>query len=139
MNDPVNAKFDGLPGIEPKGRVFSVVAQADQIARTFPIKVEIPNKDLSIKSGMVSRVTLKVGDPYGAVVIPKDALVLRGGREFVFLVNEGRVAQVPVTSFAHLDGVVEVKGEIQTGMTVVIQGNERLLPGQAVRILEPIG
>ena len=85
---------------------------------------------------MVSRVTLQVGRPHEGVVIPKDALVLRGGREFVFLVNEGTVKQVPVKSVIHLDELVEVTGGVQEGMSVVVQGNERLFPGQPVRILE---
>ena len=139
VNDPVTAVFDGLPGFKANGRVFSIVAQADRTARTFPIKVKIPNSKLSIKSGMVSRVTLSVGAPYEALVIPKDALVLRGGREFVFLVNEGKVSQIPVTPLLHMDKLVEVAGELQAGMTVVVEGNERLLPGQPVRILEPTG
>ena len=139
VNDPVTAVFDGIPGFEAQGRVFSVVAQADRASRTFPVKIELPNQDLTMKSGMVSRVTLTVGAPYRAVVVPKDALVLRGGREFLFLVKEGRVSQVPVTTLLHLDGLVEVSGEIQPGMTVVVEGNERLLPGQAVRILQSAG
>ena len=139
VNDPVTAVFDGLPGFKAQGRVFSIVAQADRTSRTFPIKVEISNPKLSVKSGMVSRVTLSVGAPYNALVIPKDALVLRGGREFVFLVNEGQVTQIPVTPLLHLDQFVEVAGELQAGMTVVVEGNERLLPGQPVRILESTG
>ena len=139
VNDPVSVVFDGLPGYQAKGRVFSVVAQADLTARTFPIKVEIPNPDSSIKSGMVSRVTLLVGDPYQALVVPKDSLVLRGGKQFVFLVEEGKVNQIPVTPVLHLNGVVEVTGDLQPGMTVVVEGNERLLPGQPVRILDSTG
>jgi RND family efflux transporter MFP subunit len=81
----VMATFDSLPGLQAQGRVFSVLAQADRNSRTFPIKVELPNADLSIKSGLVSRVILQVGAPYEALVIPKDALVLRGGAEFVFV------------------------------------------------------
>ena len=139
VNDPVSVVFDGLPGFKTDGRVFSVVAQADLTARTFPIKVEIPNSKSSVKSGMVSRVTLSVGAPYQALVVPKDALVLRGGREFVFLVHEGKVNQIPVTPVLHLKEVVEVAGELQPGMTVVVEGNERLLPGQPVRILDSTG
>ena len=139
VNDPVSVVFDGLPGFKTKGRVFSVIAQADLTARTFPIKVEIPNPNSSVKSGMVSRVTLSVGAPYQALVVPKDALVLRGGREFVFLVQEGKVNQIPVTPVLHLKDVVEVAGDLQPGMTVVVEGNERLLPGQPVRILDSTG
>lgn len=139
VNDPITAVFDGLPDLEAQGRVFSVVAQADRAARTFPINVELSNPNLTIKSGMVSRVTLRVGVPYEALVIPKDALVLRGGREFVYLVNEGQVSQIPVTPVLHLDEVVQVTGELQSGMAVVVEGNERLRPGQPVRILESEG
>lgn len=136
IGDPVQVSIDGLPDFLAKGKVLSLVAQADRVARTFPVKIEIPNPQLSIKSGMVSRVTLEVGRPHEGVVVPKDALVLRGGREFVFLVHEGTVGQVPVKSVVHLDELVEVTGEVQEGMFVVVEGNERLFPGQQVRILE---
>ena len=136
IDDLVQATFDGLPDLLVQGKVFSLVAQADRIARTFPVKIDIPNQDLDIKSGMVSRVTLQVGRPHEGIVVPKDALVLRGGNEFVFLVNEGVVGEIPVKPIVHLDDFVEVTGDIQEGMVVVVEGNERLFPGQPVRILE---
>ena len=137
IRDSVQATFDGLPDFKTRGRVFSLVAQADRISRTFPVKVDIPNPSLTIKSGMVSRVTLRVGQPHKGIVIPKDALVLRGNKAFVFLVKENTVDQIPVTSGVHMDDLVEVKGMLQEGMTVVTEGNERLFPGQPVRILDP--
>ena len=137
--DPVTATFDGLPEFEARGSVFSLVAQADRTARTFPVKVDIPNPDLAIKSGMVSRVTLQIDRPHRGIVVPKDALVLRGGKEFVFLVNEGTVDQVPVTAVLHVEDVVEITGQVREGMTVVVEGNERLFPGQPVRVLEDSG
>ena len=136
IHDPVTATFDGLPAFEAQGQVFSLVAQADRIARTFPVKVEIPNPGLAIKSGMVSRVTLRIDQPHQGLVVPKDALVLRGGKTFVFRVNEGTADQVPVTAILHVEDLVEIEGPLQAGMDVVVEGNERLFPGQPVRILE---
>jgi len=132
----VTATFDGIPGFLAKGKVFSVVAQADRNSRTFPIKVELPNADLRIKSGLVSRVILQVGAPYEALVIPKDSLVLRGGAEFVFVLKDGSVSQVPVVPVNHVNDEVEVSGSLESGMVVVVEGNERLFPGQPVRVLE---
>ncbi len=133
--DPVSAVFDGLPGFKATGTVFSIVAQADRAARTFPVKMEIPNDELVIKSGMVARVTITVGETYQAIVVPKDALVLKGGNQFVFLIRNGVAVQQQVKPGIHTDGLVEVSGDLEVGMDVVVQGNERLLPGQAVRIL----
>ncbi len=132
----VTATFDSLRGFESQGHVFSVVAQADRNSRTFPIKVELPNEDLTIKSGLVSRVILQVGTPYEALVVPKDALVLRGGAEFVFVMKEGSVSQLPVVVVNHVNNEAEVNGQLEPGWTVVVEGNERLFPGQPVRVLE---
>ena len=132
----VIATFDGLRGFQVKGKVFSVLAQADRNSRTFPIKVELPNADLMIKSGLVSRVILQVGAPYEALVIPKDALVLRGGSEFVFVMKDAIVSQVPVVAVNHVNHEVEINGQLEPGMMVVVEGNERLFPGQPVRVLE---
>ena len=132
----VTATFDSLRGLQSKGRVFSVLAQADRNSRTFPIKVELPNADLVIMSGLVSRVVLQVGEPYEALVIPKDALVLRGGSEFVFVMKDASVSQVPVVVVNHLNNEVEINGQLEPGMIVVVEGNERLFPGQTVRVLE---
>ena len=68
IDDLVQVSFDGLPGFIAQGEVFSLVAQADRVARTFPVKIDIPNQDLDIKSGMVSRVTLQVGRPHEGIV-----------------------------------------------------------------------
>ena len=136
VGDPVVAVFDGLPGVEVKGKVMSIIAQADRAARTFPIKVELANPDLHIKSGMVARVKLALGAPYRAVIIPKDALVLKGGKEFAFIVANNTVTQVPVIPINHFEEFIEVEGAIEEGMQVVVEGNERLLPGQSVRLLE---
>lgn len=136
VNDAVSVTFDGLPGFDAQGHVFSVVAQADRISRTFPVKVEIPNPDLRIKSGMVARLTLVAGAPYQATVVPKDALVLRGGKEYVFFIKDGTANQLAVTPLAHVDKFVEIDGGVQPGMMVVVSGNERLLPGQTVKILD---
>ena len=132
----VTATFDGLREFKVKGNVFSVVAQADRNSRTFPIKVELPNEDLMIKSGLVSRVTLQVGAPYQALVVPKDALVLRGGAKFVFVMKDGLVSQIPVVAVNHVNNEVEINGQLEPGMIVVVEGNERLHPGQPVRVLE---
>jgi RND family efflux transporter MFP subunit len=132
----VTATFDSLRGLQSKGRVFSVLAQADRNSRTFPIKVELPNADLVIMSGLVSRVVLQVGEPYEALVIPKDALVLRGGSEFVFVMKDASVSQVPVVVVNHVNNEVEINGQLEPGMIVVVEGNERLFPGQTVRVLE---
>ncbi len=136
LGDVVTARFDALPLMTFNGTIFSIVAQANSKSRTFPIKIDISNPEGRMKSGMFARITLSVGQPYQAMLLPKDAVVLRGGEEFVIVVNEGTVTQIPVQSGQHVNHSVEVTGDLSEGMDVVVQGNERLFTGQQVTILE---
>jgi RND family efflux transporter MFP subunit len=131
--DQAQVTFDALPSRTFKGKIFSVIPRADEAARTFPVRIEIPNPDAVIKAGMLGRVTLPIGDPHTAILVPKDALVLSGSGTAVYVIVNKSARRVPVkTGSAHGD-LIEVVGELKDGMKVVVRGNERLRPGQPVR------
>ena len=131
------------------GVVSAIVPQADVRARTFPVKVRLRNpvgeEGPLLKSGMYARVTLPVGAKKRAVMVPKDALVLGGPRPVVFTVQpdadrRGKVNPVPVELGVAAPNLIQVTGEIKPGQLVVVEGNERLRPGQDVvvsRVIEP--
>jgi multidrug efflux pump subunit AcrA (membrane-fusion protein) len=79
----VPVEFEALPG-RYSGRVKAIIPQANPQARTFPVIVLVPNPDGLIRAGMSARVLAQLGDPVPTVLVPKDALVLRSGRTFVF-------------------------------------------------------
>jgi len=138
-HNPVTAVFDALPEFKAPGHVLSVVAQADTATRTFPVKVELPNPHVTMKSGMVARVTFHIGVPTQGFMVPKDALVLRGGQTFVFLVKDGLAVQIPVHTGIQLTDRVQIIGKLGENLPVVVEGNERLHAGQPVRILKEGG
>jgi RND family efflux transporter MFP subunit len=133
-------------GREPlTGVVSAVVPQADVQARTFPVKVRVKNQ-LSedgprVKSGMYARVMLPTGEKQLALLVPKDALVLGGAQPVVFIVNlasaeakQGKAQPVPVQLGLSQGGMIQVRGPLQAGQFVAVQGNERLRPGQDVTV-----
>ena len=126
--------LDSIPGAVIPGRIDAILPAADPQARTFPLKVAIPNSDRRIGVGMLAQVSFPVGQPLQATIVPKDALVRQGPRELVYLMNgEGTVDPVPVERGQAAGSWVEVRGPVQPGMKVVTRGNERLQPGQAVQ------
>lgn len=135
-----------IPAISDRiftGTVDQIVPQGDPRARTFPIKILVKN-DISaegplVKGGMYARAMLPTGKEQEGLFVPKDALVLGGPLPVVFVAHtvkgETTVAPVPVQLGIALEGMVQVTGALSKGQKVVIRGNERLRPGQAVRIL----
>ena len=128
-------RFDALPGKNFQGTIAAVIPQADPASRTFPVRIEIPNPEGTIKAGMLGRPVLPVGNPHKAVLVPKDALVLSSTETVVFVVNDNTAHRIPVVLGPSHDGLVEVKGDLPVGGSVVVRGNERLQPGQPVEVL----
>ena len=125
------------------GVVSAIVPQADVQARTFPVKVRVKNQLAGdgplVKSGMYARVMLPTGEKQLATLVQKDALVLGGAQPVIFIVNladanakQGKVQPVPVQLGLSEGSMIQVRGGIAAGQMVVVQGNERLRPGQDV-------
>jgi len=142
----VRVEVPALPGRIFTGVVTKIIPRADMRARTFPINVKVKNEITDagplLKSGMYARIELPTGAARQAVLVPKDALVLGGPKPAVFVVTKnagpdsktGTVAPIPVELGIASNGLIQVKGDLKAGQWVVVEGNERLRPGQEVSI-----
>lgn len=118
------------------GRIYALLPQADQNSRTFPVWINLVNPEFKIKSGMEAVVTFNLAHKKNALLIPKDAIVTAGENRLIFVVADGKAAAIPVNILGYYDGDVAVVGDLKPGEQVVIRGNERLRPGQAVTVLK---
>lgn len=138
-NQKVQVSFDALPDTALEGEITSLVPQADREARTFPLKVTVRNEAGLVKSGMVARVSFPVGEPSTVKLVPKDAIVTQNNAHMIYIVSNGTAQPLPVTTGTAYDGMIEVTGAVEPGMSVVIRGNERLMPGQQVEVVSGDG
>ena len=125
---------DALPGQSFEGTVTHIVPRADPQSRTFPVKVRIPNKDGRLKSGMLARVTVSLGNGRSGLLVPKDAVVRRGADQVVFVVENGVVKQVKVKTGRAVQQLLVIhNSDLKPNQEVVIIGNESLTDGAKVR------
>jgi len=132
----VRVEVGSLPDETVIGKIAAILPEGDPNARTFPVRVTLPNPGFKIKSGMEVRAAFDLGTKRNALLVPKDAIVTAGANRVVFLVMSTVVQPVPVKVTGYYDGNVAVEGAINPGDQVVIRGNERLRPGQPVQVLE---
>ena len=136
--DPAEVIFDALQGRTFKGVIDAIIPKADRAGRTFPVRIEIPNPNGTIKTGMLGRATLAVGNPHKALLVPKDALVLSGAGKSVYVINDQTAHIVQVKTGPTHGFLIEVEGKLKAGQKVVTRGNERLRPGQRVKVVSGI-
>jgi RND family efflux transporter MFP subunit len=126
--------FESLPGLEVAGKLTAIIPRADPQARTFPVKVTIPNREGRVGAGMLAQVALPAGESYRATVVPKDAVVTQGPASFVYVLNgDNTVSQTAVEPGDGTGSWIVVQGAVEPGYRVITRGNERLQEGQAVQ------
>ncbi len=119
---------------EPQA-IRAVVPVGDAQSRQLEVRIQVQDSAWTI--GTAVEVALGAGESREVVAVPRDALVLRGSETFVFRVGaDNKAERITVVTGSANGDLVEVKGGVAAGDTLVIRGAERLEPGQAVAIRE---
>ena len=136
-------ELDALPGRKFTAVVLAIDPLIDANGRSVGVRACIDNRRLQLRPGMFARVNAVFGQRDNARVIPEEAIVPQGGKQFVIkLVNgtepNSRVTQrVEVKIGLRSPGKVEVLEGLEAGDTVVTAGQQRLQrDGTAVRVME---
>jgi RND family efflux transporter MFP subunit len=124
------------PKVTATGRVREVAPQADQVTRTYQVKIGLIDPPTAMRLGatVTGRVTLTA--PAG-VELPASALTRAEGHPAVWVVDPGTqtVSLRQVEVLRYDSATVVVSHGLKTGETVVTAGVQELRPGQKVRLL----
>lgn len=119
---------------ESEETIKAISQVADESSRMFEMRVDAQNPRWRIGSPV--QVALPEHSYAPEVTIPRDALVLRGDRQFVYrLIDETSVEQIDVQTGMGLGNLIEVLQGLQVGDEIVVRGAERLQPGQPIQIV----
>lgn len=117
------------------GQVRTVVAVGDENTHQFEIRLDLDGNSFPV--GQTLRISIPTSDSREVLTVPRDALVLRPEGQSVFVVDANNEAQqVRVTVGVGQGEHIEILGAVSPGDKVVIRGNERLQPGQAVSVMD---
>ncbi len=121
-------------GKEIQGTISAIIPRGDISTRTFPVKIRVPNR-YSLIEGMEARVDIPSGKKEKTLLIHRDALVTAMGQTVVYTVVDAKAKMVPVTVTRYVGKEVAVRANgLETGMEVLIKGNERIRDGQPVSV-----
>lgn len=105
---------------------------ADQQTKNIFLKIRIPHQT-KIAANMSATVFIPTSAPKKLSLIPRDALIKFQGKDFVYTVKDGKASILPVNIVSYLGNTIGADNPYFTkGMPIVIEGNERLRPDQAV-------
>ncbi len=134
----------GLPvsarSVVYKERVFSGVisdidSRVDPVTRSVNVIARIPNDDGLLKPGMFLTVEIEKHRE-SVLLIPEAALVPRQGRQYVFVIENGKAVSRTVEIGSRAPGLAEVRSGLKEGDTIVVEGTMRVRDGVPVSIVD---
>ena len=135
--------IDALPGRKYSAKIQAIDPLIDANGRSVGIRGCIDNRQLQLRPGMFARVNAVFGVRENALVVPEEAIVPQGGKQFVIKLLPGdapqnRISQrVEVKLGLRSPGKVEVLDGLELGDTVVVAGQQRLQrDGMTVNVVD---
>ncbi len=133
--EPFDVRIDAL-GRTVTAYEAVVVPDADPLSRLFPVRLTLDNSAGELAPGMSVTGLVPTGVRGEALTIHRDSVRVDELGEYVFADRAGVAAVVRVhTLNASGERVVIRPGDIRPGDRVVVEGNERIMPGQPLLIL----
>ncbi len=144
----VSLSFDSLPGKQLGAKVVALDSQLDANGRSVLVRARTVPSDSLLRPGMFARVRVVFSASDNALVVPEEALVPQGGKQFVILLvhggpadAQGRPGKVTRRVEARIgqrgNGRVQLLDGVAEGDQVVLAGHSRLLraDGLPVRVI----
>lgn len=115
-----------IAGFSPRG---------DEASRTFLTRVAINKPNSKLLEGMQATLKIEGKLSEDTLLVDRDAIIDRFGGQAVFYV-EGGVAKLSGVEVVGYDGKLAAvrSAALKEGANVIVKGNERILPDQAVRV-----
>src|SRR5438309_3096957 len=137
---PCEIVLDAYPGARYPGSVAMIVPTADRAKATVQVKVAFRSYDarvlpeVSAKVHFLPRPSRVAVDTQPVLVVPGTAVVERNGRSVVFVVERGRVVEVPVVVGRQVGSSVAIREGLHPGVQVVDSVGARLRGGAKVTV-----
>ncbi len=115
------------------GRLNFIDVTTDPGTDTVTLRAELPNPAGMLVDGQYVRVTVQLGEPLSAIVIPQSSLQVDQQGVFVMIIDAEQKAQIRrIQTGASLGAGTVVTSGLEEGDMVISEGVQKVRPGQVV-------
>jgi len=137
-DQPCEIQLDALPERRFPGVVHMIVPTADRGKASVMVKVRFLENDPRVLPEMSARVAflereVARGEETPRTAVNPAALVSRNGKQAVFVVQNDKAVETPVTTGEKIGDGIEVRDGLKPGEKVVVDPPKKLKNGSAVK------
>jgi membrane fusion protein, multidrug efflux system len=139
-NVTVHLKLPNGSDYPHPGQTNFLDVQVDPNTDTVTVRAQFPNPERLLIPGGIANVTTERGAPRPVLVIPQSAIQLDQAGLYVLVVDSAKkVEQRRITTGAEQGRDITVTSGLKEGELVIVQGIQKVRPGQVVAATEAAG
>ena len=131
-----NLRFAAYPGRVFRGKVRAVSPVVDPETKTCGAHIVLDNPSGEIKPGMHAEVEIAAEVFRDRLLVPQEAVLVRGGRKLVFVVGDGLAKWRYIEPGLENECFVEVLEGVKEGDEIITDGHLTLAHDAEVKIVE---
>ncbi|MEX3840716.1 efflux RND transporter periplasmic adaptor subunit [Paraburkholderia sp. BR10882] len=131
---PVELGLANESGYSRTGTIESVDNRLDTTSGTIRVRARFDNADGALVPGLYARIKVSGSAPHPALLVDDAAIGTDQDKKFVYVVdNSGKIAYRTVQTGGQQGNLRVILGGLKAGDHVVVNGTQRVRPGEAVR------
>ena len=128
---PVEARTEGLGDRVFRGKITAIDSRIDPATRSIAVRADLPNADGALRPGLFMTVTVR-GKQRSTLLLPEEALVPEQGRNYVFVVVDGKAIRKELKLGGREPGRVAIITGLADTDDVIVEGTQRVRSGGKV-------
>lgn len=134
LGQTVAGQTPAFAGEDFQGELVELGSRVSELSRTLPVRALVANPDGRLRPGQFMSVSLTLQQRQ-ALVIPEQAILIRGADSFVFVAEEDVARRVAVQVGSRQPGKVEITAGLSPDDAVIVTGQDRLSSGDPVEVV----
>ncbi|MEM9303403.1 MAG: efflux RND transporter periplasmic adaptor subunit [Pseudomonadota bacterium] len=135
---PITARSAAWPDEPIAGTVATIDTRVDPISRTVTVRALVDNSAGRLRPGMFLTVELR-RDGVMALLIPEQAIVPERSQQFVYVIADGSmVERREIRTGRRRPGSVEIVAGLAAGEIVIVEGTQKVRPGQPATVVREL-
>ena len=132
---PIEVMVDAFPRKSFKGEVYAINPLVEANGRTIVLRAKLPNPDVVLRPGLFARVHLTLGATENALLVPEEAIVPEGTKQYVYKVEGDTPVMTEVQTGLRRKGQVEIVKGLSIDDTVITAGQMKLRPNSKIKVV----
>lgn len=133
--DNVNIVIGAIKDKIFTGKIRSIAPVADERTATYPVEIQIENKNNELKAGMFGEVVFITNKQEDVIVVKRETIIEKDKKTFVFTITDNNKAKlVEVETGIDNGKEIEITNGLSVGQSIIVKGQDYLIDGDSIKI-----